>query len=161
MIRLVSDGGEQLPEPYDPERNAEARKASALLAGRNIYSVDEAEDKITFSMHGADLILMAESDCCDASWFVLDDIEKPSFEADETRNWRDQYAKFISFELVEPSEVGLPLEAASAMTARYGDVTFMVKINTSRGVYTVRMANDHGESGYYSGILNIKLEARL
>lgn len=161
MIRLVSDGGEQLPEPYDPERNADARKASALLAGRNIYSVNEAEDAITFSIDGATLAFIAESDCCDASWFVLDDIEKPSFEADKTRNWRDQYAKFISFELVEPVQVGLPDPSPDSTYEHSADITFMVKINTSRGVYTVRMANDHGESGYYSGVLNIKLEARL
>ena len=121
----------------------EARHARMFCIRQTIVGYTEDEGEITFALaNGWTMNFTAETECCDASWFVLNDIEKPA----------DLIGAVVTgLRNIKPDpEWQGPLE---------GSITYAFAVDTTRGTYTARMANDHGESGYYSGRLGAYLSA--
>jgi hypothetical protein len=112
----------------------ELQQLREALLGKKIVSLVETESHIVIGIEG-DLILRfdADSQCCDVSWFVLSDIDKPEGFVGSI---------FTGYRLVEFDEL------------RGTAYTYGFNIDTTAGTYHVRMSNDGGESGCYSGILS-------
>lgn len=144
-----------IPIATTPRERSYDERYSDALHGLDIYSITATEQRIHVSLAGFDLYFTAESECCDSSWFVLSDIDSPDFspQGDWLRN-PNHRAKFLGYELISPREIGM---VTSKELDHEGSVTYAIKVKTSRGDYLARMANDHGDSGYYSGQVSTSL----
>jgi hypothetical protein len=127
----------------DAMRKAEYLRARMFCLRQTITDYMESEDAITFTLaNGWTMRFTAETECCDASWFVLGDIEKPA----------DLIGAVVTgLRRIEPDpDWSGDLE---------GSITYAFAVDTTRGTYSARMANNHGESGYYNGNLGAFLSA--
>lgn len=128
--------------PYDwtaAEKRWSEEKTAAIDAvlGQQVVALTETEGAIVLTLSGNKVIRWyAGSECCDSSWFVLSDIDTP--------------AEFIGSTVIGYHSI-------AAERGSDSDCTYGFNLYTSAGIYHVRMANDGGESGYYSGILDAKL----
>lgn len=126
-------------------------RINALLQNLDIEEIVATEERITVVFTScAYLHFLAREDCCDSSWFVLSDVETVDLEprGDWLRN-PDRHAKFLGYSLVTAASVGLK-ESNDGKR-----VTYLVQIHTTRGAYSARMANNGGDSGYYSGSVTV------
>jgi hypothetical protein len=108
----------------------------------------ESEDEIKFVLtSGIILSIRAESQCCDASWFPLSDIEKPE---DLIGAQIFSYEKLNSIDDNKPCPETYVDGHNECCGWSYG-----FNIQTSKGTYHARMAN--ASNGCYSGSMNMTL----
>jgi hypothetical protein len=124
----------------DETQRKELQQLRTSLLLKPIRSLYETEHTIMIAIEG-DIVLRfdAMSQCCDASWFVLSDIDKPA---------GIEGALITGYREIPAEE----LRKIGGVTG--GSVTYGFNIDTTAGTYHVRMANDHCESGCYSGELS-------
>lgn len=125
---------------YQAELAEDRRRFDSHIVGQTIAKVLTSESKIVLTLaNGADLRFLACSDCCDSSWFVESDIDMP--------------ADIVGSTLLSWGKVNL--SESRIRDSRGADVTYGFNVRTTVGVLHARMSNDHGDSGYYDGILRV------
>lgn len=140
------------------------------FVGARITALTTGEDEITFITDRGTVRFEACSECCDASWFPKNDIVIPEGivgatvqAVNLTRAGSRGYHWFHhdGFEITAAPEdqTGIAVPD-SEFVDRWGEdrratFTAFIEIVTSAGSFTARMANNHGDSGYYSGELRV------
>lgn len=136
-----------------------------------LKKVEIEDDKIVFTTSDGVLTFTAETDCCDCSWFVLGDIEKPWTLEDSDGPYRSERpSKFTKEGYYRERVRILGAEVIDALE-EWGEVkdalhsddcvayTYGFKVYTNAGIFVARMAN--ASNGYYSGSINCTYKGEL